>query len=148
MSGVNKVILVGRLGKDPEVRNLDSGVSVANFTIATSESYKDRVTGEKKEVTEWHNIVLWRGLAEIAQRYLHKGDMVYIEGKLRTRSWEKEGVTRYITEVVGDNMTMLSTRGGGSSVQSDSNMSSSSQEKTSQESFRTPVDNSTDDLPF
>jgi len=111
MSGVNKVILVGRLGKDPEVRNLDNGATVANFTIATSETYRDKTTGDKKEITEWHNIVLWRGLAEIAQKYLHKGDMVYIEGKLRTRSWEKEGVTRYTTEVVGDNMTMLSTRG-------------------------------------
>lgn len=110
---MNKVILVGRLGKDPEVRNLENGASVANFTVATSESYKDRTTGEKKEITEWHNIVLWRGLAEIAQKYLHKGDMVYIEGKLRTRSWEKEGVTRYTTEIVGDNMTMLSTRGSG-----------------------------------
>src|SRR5215510_11829819 len=113
MSGVNKVILVGRLGKDPEVRNLESGVAVANFTLATSESYKDKTTGEKKEVTEWHNVVLWRGLAEIAQRYLHKGDMVYVEGKLRTRSWEKEGVTRYTTEIVGDNMTMHYTRCGG-----------------------------------
>src|SRR6187431_626487 len=113
MSGVNKVILVGRLGKDPEVRNLENGAAVANFTVATSESYKDKTTGEKKEITEWHNIVLWRGLAEVAQKYLHKGDMVYIEGKLRTRSWEKEGVTRYTTEVLGDNMTMLSTKGGG-----------------------------------
>src|SRR3989337_2333918 len=115
MSGVNKVILVGRLGKDPEVRNLDNGATVANFTMATSESYKDRTTGEKKEVTEWHNIVLWRGLAEISQKYLHKGDQVYIEGKLRTRSWEKEGVTRYTTEIVADNMTMLGSRPGGSS---------------------------------
>ena len=113
MSGVNKVILVGRLGKDPEVRNLENGAAVANFTLATSESYKDKTTGEKKEITEWHNVVLWRGLAEISQRYLHKGDMVYIEGKLRTRSWEKEGVTRYTTEVVADNMTMLSTKGSG-----------------------------------
>src|SRR5690606_21709179 len=113
MSGVNKVILVGRLGKDPEVRNLDNGVSVANFTMATSETYKDRTTGEKKETTEWHNIVLWRGLAEVSQKYLHKGDLVYIEGKLRTRSWEKEGVTRYTTEIVADNMTMLGSRGGG-----------------------------------
>src|SRR5690606_38759347 len=115
MSGVNKVILIGRLGKDPEVRNLENGVSVANFTMATSETYRDRNTGEKKEVTEWHNIVLWRGLAEISQKYLHKGDMVYIEGKLRTRSWEKEGVTRYITEVVAENMTMLGGRGSGGS---------------------------------
>ena len=110
MSGVNKVILVGRLGKDPEVRNLENGTTVANFTVATSESYKDKTTGEKKEITEWHNIVLWRAQAEVAQKYLHKGDMVYIEGKLRTRSWEKEGVTRYTTEVVGDNMTMFPRR--------------------------------------
>ena len=83
MSGVNKVILIGRLGKDPEVRNLDNGTVVANFSIATSESYKDRTTGEKKEITEWHNIVLWRGLAEIAQKYLRKGDMVFIEGNFQ-----------------------------------------------------------------
>jgi single-strand DNA-binding protein len=151
MSGVNKVILVGRLGKDPEVRNLDNGATVANFTIATSESYKDRTTGEKKEVTEWHNIVLWRGLAEISQKYLHKGDMVYIEGKLRTRSWEKEGVTRYTTEVVADNMTMLSTKGsgGGGGYSSSSNEGGSrSAERAPTESYSTPADNSTDDLPF
>jgi len=146
MAGVNKVILVGRLGKDPEVRNLENGASVANFTLATSESYKDKTTGEKKEVTEWHNIVLWRSLAEISQKYLHKGDMVYIEGKLRTRSWEKEGVTRYTTEVVGDNMTMLSTKGGGSS----SGSGYSAAESSSADNFRAsaPVDTSTDDLPF
>ena len=145
MSGVNKVILVGRLGKDPEVRNLDNGATVANFTVATSESYKDKTTGEKKEITEWHNIVLWRGLAEIAQKYLHKGDMVYIEGKLRTRSWEKEGVTRYTTEVIADNMTMLSTKGGGSS-----SSGYSPAETSSADNYRAhaPVDNSTDDLPF
>jgi len=149
MSGVNKVILVGRLGKDPEVRNLDSGVAVANFTLATSESYKDKTTGEKKEVTEWHNIVLWRGLAEISQRYLHKGDMVYVEGKLRSRSWEKEGVTRYITEVVADNMTMLSSKpGGGYSSGGEMSTSSSTSERSAPESFRAPVDSSTDDLPF
>lgn len=148
MSGVNKVILIGRLGKDPEVRNLDNGVSVANFTMATSESYKDRTTGEKKEVTEWHNIVLWRGLAEVSQKYLHKGDLVYIEGKLRTRSWEKEGVTRYTTEIVADNMTMLGSRGGGGSSGGSSDYGSRSAERTAPEpSYGTPGD-STDDLPF
>lgn len=147
MSGVNKVILVGRLGKDPEVRNLDNGATVANFTIATSESYKDKTTGEKKEITEWHNIVLWRGLAEISQKYLHKGDMVYIEGKLRTRSWEKEGVTRYSTEVIADNMTMLSTRGGGGAAAPD--MASRSQERSTSDTTYTPAaDSGTDDLPF
>jgi single-strand DNA-binding protein len=149
MSGVNKVILIGRLGKDPEVRNLDNGVAVANFTMATSESYKDRTTGEKKEVTEWHNIVLWRGLAEISQKYLHKGDLVYIEGKLRTRSWEKEGVTRYTTEIVADNMNMLGSRGGGgNSGSSSGDYSARSPERTATETFSTPADNSTDDLPF
>jgi single-strand DNA-binding protein len=147
MSGVNKVILVGRLGKDPEVRNLDNGAVVANFTVATSESYKDKTTGEKKEITEWHNIVLWRGLAEIAQKYLHKGDMVYIEGKLRTRSWEKEGVTRYTTEVVGDNMTMLSSRGSNSGSSS-SDYGSRTTERTPTESYSTPADGGSDDLPF
>lgn len=146
MSGVNKVILVGRLGKDPEVRNLENGATVANFTLATSESYKDRTTGEKKEVTEWHNIVLWKTLAEISQKYLHKGDMVYIEGKLRTRSWEKEGVTRYTTEVVADNMTMISTKGSGGGNAGSYTPSQAS----AGDSFRTSAaaDTSTDDLPF
>lgn len=107
---VNKVIILGRVGKNPEVRNLDNGGVVANFSVATSERYKDKTTGEKKETTEWHNIVLWKNLAEIASKYLNKGDQVYIEGKLRTRSWEKDGVTRYTTEIVGDTMTLL---GGG-----------------------------------
>lgn len=106
---VNKVILIGNLGKDPEIRRLESGAAVANFPIATSESYTDRNTGQRIENTDWHNIVLWRGLAEIAEKYLKKGQKVYIEGKLKTRSWQdKEGNTRYTTEVVGDNMTMLS----------------------------------------
>lgn len=136
---------MGRLGKDPEVRNLESGVAVANFSLATSETYKDRTTGEKRETTEWHNIVLWRGLAEIAQRYLHKGDMIYVEGKLRTRSWEKDGITRYTTEVVADNMTMLSTRQGSAPT----GMGSSVIPDRSQEPYRAPVDtSSTDDLPF
>lgn len=106
MSGINKVILVGHLGKDPEVRHLDGGVSVASFPLATSETYtKD---GKKVEQTEWHNIVMWRGLADIASKYLQKGKLVYIEGKLRTRSFEdKDGNKRYTTEVVAENFTML-----------------------------------------
>lgn len=145
MSGVNKVILVGRLGKDPEVRNLENGASVANFTMATSETYKDRVTGEKKEITDWHNIVLWRGLAEISQKYLHKGDMVYIEGKMRTRSWEKEGVTRYTTEVIADNMTMLSTQRNTSSGSTSEGGYSGTAKP--QESYSADT-SGTDDLPF
>jgi single-strand DNA-binding protein len=110
MSGVNKVILVARLGKDPEVRHTEGGHTVANFSVATSESYKDK-SGQKVEQTEWHNIVLWGKLAEVAEKYLNKGDQVYIEGKLRTRSWEKDGITRYVTEVIGNNLTMLGSSG-------------------------------------
>ncbi|MCH2224865.1 MAG: single-stranded DNA-binding protein [Crocinitomicaceae bacterium] len=106
---VNKVILIGNLGKDPEVRHLENGAVVANFSIATSETYTDRNTGERRENTDWHNIVVWRGLAEVVEKYLRKGHKVYIEGKLKTRSWQdKEGNTRYTTEVVADEMTMLS----------------------------------------
>ena len=145
MSGVNKVILVGRLGKDPEVRNLENGVTVVNFTLATSESYKDKTTGDKKEVTEWHNIVLWRGLADIAAKYLHKGDLIYVEGRLRTRSWEKEGVTRYTTEIVGDNMTMLSTRRESSGYE---NRPAPAPQQTTSDEIKPAADNATDDLPF
>jgi single-strand DNA-binding protein len=106
MSGINKVILVGHLGKDPEVRYLDGGVSVASFPLATTETFnKD---GRKVEQTEWHNIVLWRSLADVAAKFLTKGKLVYIEGKLRTRSFEdKEGIKKYTTEIVAENFTML-----------------------------------------
>src|ERR1700709_703100 len=106
MSGINKVILVGHLGKDPEIRQLEGGVSVASFPLATSETFnKD---GKKVEQTEWHNIVLWRSLAEVAAKFLQKGKLVYIEGKLRTRSFEdKEGIKKYTTEVVAENFTLL-----------------------------------------
>jgi len=110
MAGVNKVILVGNLGKDPEVRHLEGGASVAKFPLATTESFKDKA-GQRIEQTEWHNIVLWRGLAEVAEKYLKKGMTIYVEGKLRTRSWDdKEGHKHYTTEVVGDNFTILSKR--------------------------------------
>lgn len=159
MSGVNKVILVGRLGKDPDVRHLESGASVANFPIATSEVYRDRVTGERREQTEWHNIAIWRGLADVAEKYLKKGDMVYIEGKLRTRSYEKEGTTRYITEIVGDNMVMLTPRsdgqtGGFSQQTSQPQQATSQPQQESQPQAvkgTTPAANAqdeTDDLPF
>ena len=107
MSGVNKVILIGNLGKDPEVRYLDNGVAVANLSLATSENYKNK-DGEKVTQTEWHDIVLWRGLAEVAEKYLKKGSSVYIEGKLRTNKWvDKDDNTRYKTEVLADKLTML-----------------------------------------
>ena len=110
MAGINKVILVGNLGKDPEVRTLENGAKVANFTLATSESYKNK-EGQRVTQTEWHNIVLWRGLAEIAEKFLRKGNQVYIEGKIRTRSWDdKDGIKRYTTEILGDNLTMLGGR--------------------------------------
>ena len=107
MAGVNKVILVGNLGKDPEMRRLDGGVARVSFSLATTEYYKDK-EGNRIEQTEWHNIVMWRGLADLATKHLQKGKLVYIEGKLRTRSFEdKEGIKKYTTEVVAENFTML-----------------------------------------
>lgn len=110
MAGINKVILVGNLGQDPEVRYTPDGTAVATFSIATSESWKDKNTGEKKERTEWHCIVAWRKLGEICGEYLSKGRQVYVEGKLQTRSWEKDGVTRYTTEVVATDVQFLGGR--------------------------------------
>jgi single-strand DNA-binding protein len=110
MSGVNKVILVGHLGQDPEIRYMADGTAVANFNIATSESWKDKQTGEKRERTEWHRIVAWRGLGELCGKYLSKGRQVYIEGKLQTRSWEKDGVTRYTTEIVATDVQFIGAR--------------------------------------
>lgn len=108
---INKVILIGNVGKDPEVRRLESGVTLARLPLATSERYQDKSTGETRSITDWHNIVLWRGLAEIAEKYVRKGNSIYIEGKLKTRSWQdQEGNMRYTTEIVADNMTMLGGR--------------------------------------
>ena len=147
MLEVNKVILVGRLGKDPEVRYLESGVALAKFSMATSERYEDRNTGEFKEVTQWHLVVLWRKLAEIAEKYLKKGDQIYLEGKLKTKSWEKDGVTRYTTEVVGDNMFIGRRKLEGGEQQANSpsppaiNMEKSGQDDIS-------AYDASDDLPF
>ena len=116
MAGINKVILVGRLGRDPEVRYTPDGAAVANFSIATSEEWKDKATGEKKERTEWHRIVAFRRLGEICGEYLSKGKQVYIEGRLQTRSWEKDGVTKYTTEIIAYDMQFL---GGKDSAISD-----------------------------
>lgn len=113
MAGVNKVILVGNLGKDPEVRHLEGGNSVANFTLATNEYYKDK-QGARVERTEWHNISAWRGLAELAEKYLRKGSQVYVEGKLRTRQYQdKDQQTRYITEIIAEEISLLGGRPGG-----------------------------------
>ena len=110
MAGVNKVILVGNLGKDPEIRHLDNGIAVANFSLATTESYTNK-QGERVNQTEWHNVVLWRGLADVAEKYLKKGNSIYVEGKINTKKWEdKEGVTRYSTDIIADKMTMLGSK--------------------------------------
>ena len=137
MAGVNKVILLGNLGKDPEVRRLDDGRGVANFSLATSETYKNK-SGEKVTNTEWHNIVLWSPLAEIAESYLKKGSQVYIEGKISNRSYEdKDGIKKYVSEVVGRDITLLGRAPDSSGVQAEENKPQESTE-TVQE----------DDLPF
>lgn len=139
MAGVNKVMLVGNLGKDPEVRHLDNGKAVANFPIATSETYKNK-QGERVTNTEWHNIVLWSPLAEIAEKYLQKGNQVYVEGKLTTRSWnDQNGNKRYTTEILGKELTMLGSTGD-KPTQTD-------QDIQNFEKSGVPVDDS-DDLPF
>ena len=114
MRGVNRVMLIGNLGKDPDMQFLEGNIGVAKFSLATTETYKDR-SGKLISQTEWHTVVLWRGLAELAQKYLHKGSLVYIEGRLKTRSWEdKEGNKKFATEIVGDNLIMLDKRSDGS----------------------------------
>jgi single-strand DNA-binding protein len=111
MSGINKAILIGRLGSDPEIRYTPSGVAVANFSVATSEEWKDKDTGEKKERTEWHRIVAWRRLGEICGEYLSKGKQVYVEGRIQTSSWEdKDGNKRYKTEIVANDVQFLGSR--------------------------------------
>ena len=145
--GINKVILVGNLGKDPEVRDLENGRAVANFSLATSETYKNKA-GERVTNTEWHNVVLWTPLAEIAERFLKKGGQVYIEGKLTTRSWDdQEGNKRYTTEVVGRELTLL-----GSKADNDNNGGMSNSPSSSSTPVESPVSNipedDSDDLPF
>lgn len=144
MAGVNKVILIGNLGADPEVRHLEGGAAVASLRIATSETYTDRNTNEKKTQTEWHSVVLWRGLAEIAEKYLKKGNQVYIEGKLRTRSYEQDGITKYTTEIVGNNLTMLGGRPDGNG----SAMTESNKPEAAKPSVAANEPEEDDDLPF
>ena len=114
MAGINKVIIIGNLGRDPEIRYTPDGTAVASFSVATSEEWKDKNTGERREKTEWHRVVAFRRLGEICGEYLSKGKQVYIEGKLQTRSWEKDGITRYTTEIVANQMQMLGPKGSGS----------------------------------
>lgn len=149
MAGVNRVILIGNLGKDPEIRNLEGGVKKASFSLATSESFKGK-NGEKIEQTEWHNIVLWRGLAEVAESYLKKGNTVYIEGKIKTRDYtDKDGNKRYITEIVADNLQML---GGRKDSQNGEPNAPHRQEKSTQAESIEPAPDLNqepeDDLPF
>lgn len=118
MAGVNKAIIVGRLGSDPEIRYMPDGTAVANFSIATSDEWKDKNTGEKMERTEWHRVVAFRRLAEVCGEYLQKGRQVYIEGKLRTKSWEKDGITRYATQIEAFTMQMLGSNGSSDYPQS------------------------------
>jgi len=152
MAGINKVILVGHLGRDPEMRYTQSGVAVCSFSLATSESYKDRTTGERVTSTEWHNIILWRGLAETAEKFLRKGSQVYIDGKLRTRKWEdKQGMTRYTTEIVGDTMQMLDKKDNSSAPSPAPAQPAATAQTTQSAQPATPAQPDapeSDDLPF
>ncbi len=148
--GVNKVILVGNLGKDPEVRYMPNGNAVANITLATSESWKDKQTGEQQEKTEWHRVVMFRRLGEIAGEYLKKGSQVYIEGKLQTRKWQdNSGNDRYTTEIVANEMQMLGGRGGGSAgFSADSAPSSKAAPAPAPAPAAAGADDFDDDIPF
>jgi single-strand DNA-binding protein len=149
--GVNKVILVGNLGKDPEVRYMPNGNAVANITLATTESWKDKQSGEQQDKTEWHRIVMFRRLGEIAGEYLKKGSQVYIEGKLQTRKWQdNSGNDRYTTEIVANEMQMLGGRGGGGSTgfSSDSAPAQAAPAQSATATAAAAVDVFGDDVPF
>lgn len=153
MAGINKVIIVGHLGQDPEIRYMSDGTAVTNFSVATSESWKDKQTGEKKERTEWHRIVAWRQLGELCGKYLSKGRQVYIEGKLQTRSWEKDGVTRYTTEIVATDVQFLGGRddagGRGRSGGGYANNNASNHQMADRGYPEPPMpDRQEDDIPF
>ena len=142
MAGVNRVILIGNLGKDPETRTLENGVKVSSLRLATTERFTSR-SGEKTEHTEWHNVVAWRGLAEVAERYLRKGNSVYVEGKIRNREWDdRDGNKRYTFEIIADNMIML----GGRRDQADEPSSAPDNEPLTQDVDM--IQDPQDDLPF
>jgi single-strand DNA-binding protein len=148
MAGVNKVILVGNLGKDPEVRHLEGDKKVAKFTLATTEAYRDK-NGQRVENTEWHNVEFWGPVTDVIEKYLKKGSQVYVEGKLRTRSYEdKEGVKKYVTEIIGQNMTLIGGRpSDGHSNDSEATASSATKNsKVAEPPFVATHD--VDDLPF
>lgn len=143
MAGINKVILVGNLGKDPEVRTFEGGKKVVQFSLATTESYKDK-NGQRVDQTEWHNIVFWGAIVDVIEKYLKKGSQIYVEGKIRTRSYEdKEGVKKYITEIIGDKMTML---GGG--PRNNESVSSNGNGKAAEPVGQSFAADQEDDLPF
>jgi len=145
--GINKVIIVGNLGGDPETRYMPSGSAVTNLTVATNESWKDKQTGEQKDRTEWHKVAMFNRLAEIAAEYLRKGSQVYIEGKLRTRKWQdKNGQDRWTTEIIADEMQMLGGRGGGGSAPMGSGSGSSSAPPSA--APQAGPDDFDDDIPF
>jgi len=148
--GVNKVILIGNLGRDPEIRYMPNGQAVANITIATSESWKDKNTGEQQEKTEWHRVVFFRRLAEIAGEYLKKGSKVYIEGKLQTRKWQdNQGQDRYTTEILANEMQMLDSRGGSNNFTSDMSQDPGyGNEPAGAQQTPVPAGDFDDDIPF
>lgn len=145
MAGLNQVNLIGHLGKDPELRTMANSDTVCSFSLATSEQWKDRQTGEKKSRTEWHNIVVWGPLSKVCAQYLKKGSQVYIGGKLRTREWEKDGVKRYITEVFCDDMTMLGSKDG---AQRSTPATNSGGAAANNSGFQSDTTSGVDDLPF
>ena len=150
---VNKVILIGNVGKDPEVRYLDTGIAVASFPLATTDRAYTLSNGTQvPERTEWHNLVLWRGLAETAEKYVHKGDKLYVEGKIRTRSYDDQnGAKRYVTEIFVDNMEMLTPKGTGSGSYAPAHQQAAAPVRPQSQQPQQPVssqDNSADDLPF
>ena len=143
-SGINKVIIVGNLGQDPEIKYTAGGAAVTTLSIATSDSWKDKDSGMDQERTEWHRVVLWRRLAEVAGEYLKKGSKVYIEGQLQTRKWEQEGQTRYTTEIIGRDMQFLDSRG--SSNTSSTQKSSEMNDQSAADVPDSAIDD--DDIPF
>ncbi|HXS36564.1 MAG TPA: single-stranded DNA-binding protein [Flavipsychrobacter sp.] len=148
MRGVNRVMLIGNLGRDPDLQYLEGNIAVAKFPLATTETFKDK-NGNLVSQTEWHTVVLWRGLAELAHKYLHKGSLVFIEGRLRTRNWEdKDKNRRFSTEVVGDNLVMLDKRKDNSDLQSTEHQSDISDLSTHDVNYDTGTPPTKDDLPF
>jgi single-strand DNA-binding protein len=152
--GVNKVILVGNVGNDPEIKNMPNGNAVANISVATSETWKDKGNGEQQEKTEWHRVVFFNRLAEIVGQYIKKGSKVYLEGRLQTRMWEQDGVKRYTTEIVASEMQMLDNAGSSQSQANNQHSNHSAQQapntgaNQSQQAAPSNFDNFDDDIPF